>query len=196
MRALVVYESMYGNTRDVAKAVADGLATRMPVQLTEVGAAPTILGDDIGLLVVGAPTHAHGMSKPDSRESAEHRVGEGEPPVVSGGVGLRGGWPVSRMRRRRRTWQPRRSTHGSRDLACCGVRPRAPRNRICAPPGPMSSCLPRASSSTDRAARSTERSSTANWSGHMNGARSSRTPCRSDPLRRYPVARPVPASVV
>ena len=89
MRALVVYESMYGNTRDVAKAVADGLATRMPVQLTEVGTAPTVLGDDVGLLVVGAPTHGHGMSKPESRESAEHRVADGEPPVVSGGIGLR-----------------------------------------------------------------------------------------------------------
>ena len=74
MRALVVYESMYGNTKEIAAAVADGLSTRMPVQLTEVGAAPTVLADDIGLLVVGGPTHAHGMSKPESRASAAERV--------------------------------------------------------------------------------------------------------------------------
>jgi len=89
MRALVVYESMYGNTKEIAEAVADGLSTRMPVQLTEVGAAPTVLADDIGLLVVGAPTHAHGMSDRRSRTSAADRVVEGEPPVVSRGVGLR-----------------------------------------------------------------------------------------------------------
>ena len=89
MRALVVYESMYGNTKEIAAAVADGLSTRMPVQLTEVGAAPTTLADDIGLLVVGAPTHGHGLSKPESRTSAAGRVAEGEPPVVSRGVGLR-----------------------------------------------------------------------------------------------------------
>jgi len=89
MRALVVYESMYGNTRDVAKAVADGLATRMQVQLTEVGAAPSILADDIGLLVVGAPTHGHGLSRPESRRSAVQHLAAGEPPVVSAGLGLR-----------------------------------------------------------------------------------------------------------
>jgi hypothetical protein len=89
MRALVVYESMYGNTKAIAAAVADGLSTRMPVQLTEVGAAPTVLADDIGLLVVGGPTHAHGLSKPESRTSAAERVTDDEPPVVSRGVGLR-----------------------------------------------------------------------------------------------------------
>ena len=89
MRALVVYKSMYGNTKEIATAVADGLSTRMPVQLTEVGAAPAVLADDIGLLVVGAPTHAHGMSNAKSRTSAADRVTDGEPPVVSHGVGLR-----------------------------------------------------------------------------------------------------------
>src|SRR4029079_18384580 len=89
MRALVVYESMYGNTKQNAAAVADGLATRMPVQLTEVGAAPTVLADDIGLLVVGGPTHAHGMSKAESRESAAERVTAEEPPVISRGPRLR-----------------------------------------------------------------------------------------------------------
>lgn len=89
MRALVVYESMYGNTKEIAAAVADGISTQMPVQLVEVGAAPTIIADDIGLLVVGGPTHAHGMSKPESRGSAAERVTAEEPPVISREVGLR-----------------------------------------------------------------------------------------------------------
>src|SRR4051812_38818235 len=89
MRALVVYESMYGNTKEVATAVADGLSTRMPVQLIEVGAAPTVIADDIALLVVGAPTHGHGMSKDASRKSAAERTSTDEPPVISRNVGLR-----------------------------------------------------------------------------------------------------------
>ena len=40
MRALVVFESMFGNTKVIADAVADGLATRMRVTAVEVGAAP------------------------------------------------------------------------------------------------------------------------------------------------------------
>ncbi|MFL5707862.1 MAG: flavodoxin family protein [Chloroflexota bacterium] len=89
MRALVVYESMYGNTKEIATAIADGLSTRIPVQLTEVGAAPTVIADDIALLVVGAPTHGHGMSKDASRKSAAERTSIDEPPVISRGVGLR-----------------------------------------------------------------------------------------------------------
>src|SRR3954454_4156534 len=89
MRALVVYESMYGNTKEIATAIADGLSTRMPVQLTEVGAAPTVIADDIALLVVGAPTHGHGMSKDASRKSAAERTSIDEPPVISRNVGLR-----------------------------------------------------------------------------------------------------------
>src|SRR3954447_6205784 len=89
MRALVVYESMYGNTKEIATAVADGLSTRMPVQLMEVGVAPTAIADDIALLVVGAPTHGHGMSKDTSRKSAAERTTIDEPPVISREVGLR-----------------------------------------------------------------------------------------------------------
>jgi hypothetical protein len=89
MRALVVYESMYGNTKEVATAVADGLSTRMSVQLTEVGVAPTLIADDIALLVVGAPTHGHGMSKDASRKSAAEHTSIDEPPVISRDVGLR-----------------------------------------------------------------------------------------------------------
>jgi flavodoxin-like protein len=85
-RVLVVYESMFGNTRDIAKAVAEGLADAGTVDLVEVGAAPIPLPDDVDLLVVGAPTHAFGLSRPATRKSAaDQAVGE----VVSTGIGLR-----------------------------------------------------------------------------------------------------------
>jgi len=86
MRALIVYESVYGNTQAVAQAVADGLSATMQVDLVEVGAAPRMLGHDVDLLVVGGPTHGHGMSKPDSRASAAGKAGDR---LVSRGDGIR-----------------------------------------------------------------------------------------------------------
>ncbi|MCX2749625.1 flavodoxin domain-containing protein [Arthrobacter sp. MI7-26] len=70
MRALVVYESMYGNTRQVAEAVAHGLGRSVlarAVSVAEVAAADVA---GCGLLVVGGPTHVHGMSRASTRHSA------------------------------------------------------------------------------------------------------------------------------
>jgi len=86
MRALVVYESMFGNTQAIAEAIADGLGTRMEVDVLEVGTAPTALADDIRLLVIGGPTHAFGLTRPTTRKDAVDRSGRG---VVSAGIGLR-----------------------------------------------------------------------------------------------------------
>lgn len=86
MNALVIYESMFGNTRDVALAIAEGLATAMPVTTVDIGSAPATLPAEIGLLVVGGPTHAHGMSTPDSRADSARRAGD---ELVSRGPGLR-----------------------------------------------------------------------------------------------------------
>lgn len=86
MRALVVYESMFGNTEEIAKAVAGGLSARLSVDLVEVGAAPITIPDGIDLLVVGGPTHAHGMSKPESRADSARRAGDR---LVSRGTGIR-----------------------------------------------------------------------------------------------------------
>jgi hypothetical protein len=86
MRALVVYESMFGNTREIALAIAEGIAARMPVETLEVGSAPLVIHDDIALLVVGGPTHAHGMSKPESRADSAKRAGDR---LVSQGNGIR-----------------------------------------------------------------------------------------------------------
>lgn len=86
MSTLVVYESMFGNTREVALAVARGLAPTGTVEVVEVGEAHE-LPHDLDLLVVGGPTHAFGMSRPKSREDAKTKVSDGE--VVSAGEGVR-----------------------------------------------------------------------------------------------------------
>ena len=85
MRALVVYESMFGNTMKVAEAIASGLASRLTVELAEVGKAPATLPDDVGLLVLGGPTHAFGMTRASTREDAKKQAPDG---VVSGGIGM------------------------------------------------------------------------------------------------------------
>jgi flavodoxin len=72
MKAFVVYESMYGNTRAIAEAVAEGLggADVLPVYH-----APLHL-EGVGMLVVGGPTHVHGMSTTRSRQMAVEAVQE------------------------------------------------------------------------------------------------------------------------
>jgi hypothetical protein len=71
MRALVVYESMYGNTHLVADAIADGLReARFDVRSVPVAEA---FQDEVAradLLVVGGPTHVHGMSTERTRNAA------------------------------------------------------------------------------------------------------------------------------
>jgi hypothetical protein len=70
MQALVVYESMYGNTHLIADAVADGL--RVDGEATVVAVrdlAPSML-DGVDLLVVGSPTHVHGMTRDSTRAAA------------------------------------------------------------------------------------------------------------------------------
>lgn len=85
-RALVVFESMFGNTATVARAIADGLAGGLDVEVAEVGVAPTVIAADVGLLVLGGPTHAFGMSRPGTRRSAAQQA---EHDLVSRGIGLR-----------------------------------------------------------------------------------------------------------
>jgi hypothetical protein len=70
MRAVVVYESMYGNTHQIAEAIGDGLRTVLEVDVVAVSRADQRVLDRAELIVVGGPTHAHGMSRPSSREAA------------------------------------------------------------------------------------------------------------------------------
>ena len=68
MSALVVVESMWGNTREVGEAVARGLGE--DVTLIDIAQAPSRVPDEVDLLVVGGPTHAFSMSRPGTRQSA------------------------------------------------------------------------------------------------------------------------------
>ncbi len=70
-RALVVFESMWGNTRAVAEAVARGLGDG--TALVTVDTAPARLPGDVALLVVGGPTHAFSMSSGSTRHDAVQR---------------------------------------------------------------------------------------------------------------------------
>ncbi|MGY1639250.1 hypothetical protein ACI78V_21605 [Geodermatophilus sp. SYSU D00742] len=74
-KALVVHESLFGDGRTIARAIADGLSARMPVTVVAAQDAPTTLGPDIGLLVVGGPNHVTGLPRPATRESANRDYG-------------------------------------------------------------------------------------------------------------------------
>jgi hypothetical protein len=70
MRAVVVYESMYGNTHLVADAIGAGLRPAFDVSVVPVSeVSPAVLAD-ADLVVVGGPTHAHGMSRTVTRKGA------------------------------------------------------------------------------------------------------------------------------
>jgi len=70
-RALVVYESMFGNTEQIAGAVARGLRLEgIDTGLVEVGSAPVDVGPEVDLLVVGGPTHGFSMSRASTRQDA------------------------------------------------------------------------------------------------------------------------------
>jgi hypothetical protein len=68
-RAVVVYESMFGNSGKVARAVADGVAEVMSVNLVEVTATPVDL-QGVDLVIAGGPTHAFSMSREATRRDA------------------------------------------------------------------------------------------------------------------------------
>ncbi|HEU4354538.1 MAG TPA: flavodoxin domain-containing protein, partial [Actinomycetota bacterium] len=71
MRALVIYESMFGNTAEMGEAVAAALARHgIEVESGPISRfdAAALTGAD--LLVVGGPTHAHGMSSKGTRKAA------------------------------------------------------------------------------------------------------------------------------
>jgi Flavodoxin domain len=77
MRSLVIYESWFGNTRSVAEEIGAALASEGEAEVVSVGEELPAL-DRIDLLVVGAPTHVHGLSGRRSREAAVEQGGHGE----------------------------------------------------------------------------------------------------------------------
>jgi hypothetical protein len=86
MGALVIYESMFGNTRRIAEAIAAGIREHLPVELLEVSHAPLAIDPSLELVVVGGPTHMHGMTTVKSRAAATERTTD---PLVSPSIGMR-----------------------------------------------------------------------------------------------------------
>ena len=71
MKALVVYESMYGNTATVGEAIAASLrAQGLEVEAGLVSKIDPAETAEVDLLVVGGPTHVHGVSTAATRKSA------------------------------------------------------------------------------------------------------------------------------
>ncbi len=79
MRVAVVYESVFGNTREVAEAIAEGIRAAAPaaaVECRETGAAgPELASAD--LLVVGGPTHFLGLPSVRSRRLQHQHEDQG-----------------------------------------------------------------------------------------------------------------------
>jgi hypothetical protein len=85
MKAAVVHESWFGNTFKLAEAIVEALRAEGDVELVSVDDPPPAV-EELDLLVVGAPTHVHGLSSTRSRRNAlEQRDEAGEP-----GIGVRG----------------------------------------------------------------------------------------------------------
>ena len=83
-RALVVYESLFGDARTIAHAVAEGLSSALPADVVAAADAPAEIGPDVGLLVVGGPNHAFGMPRPSTRASAVKQHGADIPDTGTG----------------------------------------------------------------------------------------------------------------
>lgn len=73
MKVLVVYESMFGNTREIAEAVAEGLASGAKVTVADVAELRPRVPPDVDVVVVGGPTHAFSMSRRTTRSDAVKR---------------------------------------------------------------------------------------------------------------------------
>jgi hypothetical protein len=70
MKVVVIYESMYGNTHLIADAIGGGFGDGADVVVVPVERAESELLASADLVVVGGPTHVHGMSRVSSREAA------------------------------------------------------------------------------------------------------------------------------
>lgn len=93
MRAIAVYESMYGNTHQIAEAMAEGLSTAAETEVVSVHDATRERVETADLVVVGGPTHTHGLSHDSTRraaiEAAEEPEADLEVDPDAAGAGIR-----------------------------------------------------------------------------------------------------------
>jgi hypothetical protein len=78
MRGLVIYESMYGNTHHVADAIAQGLDLADGSHVLPAARVSHSMLEQVDLVVVGGPTHVHGMSRASTRTAALNAASQPE----------------------------------------------------------------------------------------------------------------------
>ena len=76
MRAVVVYESQTGCTHLMAAAIGEGLGDLGEVAVVPVHDADAAALGGADLIVVGGPTHIHGLSRESSRKAAVEAAGK------------------------------------------------------------------------------------------------------------------------
>jgi flavodoxin len=81
MNAIVVYESLWGNTAEVARAVAEGLGPGARALRTDEASAADAAGAD--LIVAGAPVFGFKLSSPQMRDGIRKNPGRGPAPDLS-----------------------------------------------------------------------------------------------------------------
>ncbi len=86
MHAVVIFESMFGNTEAIARAIAEGLGRDFEVEVCNVDDAPRSPAHGVDLVVVVGPTHAFGLSRNQTRKEAGARAAGN---LVSRYTGLR-----------------------------------------------------------------------------------------------------------
>ena len=134
---MVVYESMYGNTHRSPTPSEPGSRPPSHVRVVPVSQASPEVIADADLVVVGGPTHAHGISRATTRKAAVRAADKPvggltvEPDALGPGLrdwfGLLGDCPV---RAAAFEHQDARARRADRPGASTGVAPPAPRARL------------------------------------------------------------------
>jgi hypothetical protein len=74
MSVLIVVESEFGNTTSIANSIAEGLGQPAAAIVCPPSEAPATIPEEVGLLLVGAPTHNLHAPTPASRQKAAERA--------------------------------------------------------------------------------------------------------------------------
>ena len=100
MRTVVIYESVFGNSRQIAEAIAAGIRVSQPgsaVACVPVTTATAELVSGADLLIAGGPTHMRGMSSRMTRRKGAE--GEQQRSPVPPGARLQRHRPAGMVRR-------------------------------------------------------------------------------------------------